>query len=584
MVQWSVKDMGGEMPRTDPRLLPPAMAEDAWNVDLQSGPLDGLGVPLLIKDLTAAPDPVMRAYRLPGPVVGDPDAWLPLPSPYSSCVRSPLANDQYRRVYWTSPGENAKWSTYDDIRNGWPPYDLGVIQPTAAYTPVVSASGGTAPDVVPWVSRSYLITFINSYGEESAPSPPSDPVDGASDGDWQIWVNGALPGPVAGRNYPGPITIRLYRTVVGQTSGAVYYQVRDFKISLGDVPPQPYHDTLLDSEIVGNLVLASTNWVNPPDNLDGMTVMPGGMLVGFTRNTVHFCEPDHPHAWPASYDQSLIFDIVGFGVWQQSLVALTLGTPAIGSGQMPSSFTFSGLQVPEPCISRGSIITDLMGVYYSSQNGLIMLNYMGMQNMTLQQVTRNIWLEEYKGASLIACRHRSQFLAINGGDHGFIIDYGEPRLGVIHIDPVSGADCVWNDPYDGSTFIINDKLVYRWDDPTAQAMTWRWRSKKFNLPKPTNIGAVQLWVSKEVTTAVAPPAPPMSTQDNSGLVLPDGVVCLFRLFADDEMIYEMPIIEPLQLLRPPSGLMAYEWQFEIVSCIAVYQVQLATTVKELQGA
>lgn len=104
MVSFVVKDFGGMIPRRDPRLLPDTMAESAINVDLAGGPLSGLPQPELVIDLTArATFPVRRAYRFPGPNPGDPDAWLPLPSEFSSVCPSPLANDTLHRVYWTNP-------------------------------------------------------------------------------------------------------------------------------------------------------------------------------------------------------------------------------------------------------------------------------------------------------------------------------------------------------------------------------------------------------------------------------------------------------------------------------------------------
>ena len=103
MTAFVVKDFGGTIPKADPRALPDNMAEEAINCDLANGPLDGLPAPELVKDLSAVSGTVRKAYRLPGPTSSDPDAWLPLPSEFSSVVRSPLANDTLHRIYWTNP-------------------------------------------------------------------------------------------------------------------------------------------------------------------------------------------------------------------------------------------------------------------------------------------------------------------------------------------------------------------------------------------------------------------------------------------------------------------------------------------------
>lgn len=584
MAAWVIKDFGGEIPRKDPRSLPDQMAEVALNCDLSSGPLDGLPIPQMIVDLSSSPGPVGKAYRIPGPNPGDPDVWLPLPSTYSSAVRSPLANDTLHRIYWSNPPDTAApgawWNTYARIAAGNTganaPYNLGFVTPDPGIVLTVTATGGTAPTAVPYVARSYLFTYIDQNNEESSPCNPSAVLDGASDGTWTITgLPTAAPGNPTGFNYPTVVSMRLYRTITGSTTGANFYQVADLPFGSAS-----YVDAALDTSVSNNNVLGSTSWLPPVPNLDGLTGFPGGMLVGFTGNTIHFCEPDQPNAWPAGYDQSLQYQIMGFGVWQNSLVVLTEGFPSSGAGTAPSNFTFSQVQVPEPCISRGSIITDLMGVYYASQNGLVMLNYFGMQNQTLSNFTKNDWLNEYQAQSIIACRHRAQYLALNGTGLGFLIDYTEPRMGVTHIDPGLPVTCVWNDVYTGNTYMIANKVVYLWDSPTTGGLNYRWRSKQFYLPQPISLGACQ--ISLETAVETPPPTSPPIT--DSSLVLPAGVNALFRLYGGPEgkhLLFTKVLDKARMIFRLPSGRKTFNWQCEIVGRVAVHSVELATTMKEL---
>jgi len=155
LVAFIVKDFGGEIPRREPRLLPDNMASRATNVDLASGPLNGLPQPELIIQLTA-PWPVRKAYRLPGPEPGDPEVWMPLPSEFSSVCHSPLANDTGHRIYWTnppgSPMAGAWWNTYDRLRAGGTgtnaPWNMGFIAPDPNSKLTVSVSGGSYPGQV----------------------------------------------------------------------------------------------------------------------------------------------------------------------------------------------------------------------------------------------------------------------------------------------------------------------------------------------------------------------------------------------------------------------------------------------------
>lgn len=606
MVAWAVTNMGGEIPKQDPRLLADNMAANAWNVDLVSGPLDGLPYPELIKDLSGVPGynsaTTKRAYRVPPPPgTAGADAWLCLPSQYACVVPSPLTNDTLHRIYWTVPGDRAYWSTYASILAGATPFELGFYSPylgtgnigTGAIKLGITVTGGTATVV----TRSYLYTFVDANGLESSPSLPTTQ-SGPSDGVWTmsnlnaIWTHTMTAAP--GRVFTPVKFIRVYRTVTSNTAGAAYYPTTDVYPDL-TFSIQPGHaytvtqtisdattDISPDAWIVGFSPLASAAWAPPPLGLDGLLQMPGGYMVGFTGNTLHFSEPYRPHAWPASYDLSLQYEIVALALWNQTLVVLTRGYPSTGQGTSPSSFTLSQVQVAEPCIDRGSVVTDLLGVYYGSQNGLVMLNYFGMQNQTLQTVDKKDWLIEFgMGGGVMACRHRAQYLGWKGaGKDGFIIDYSDQRLGVVWTDMLRTATAVWNDIYDGDTCFLAAGKVYRWDSQNTGAMPYRWRSKLFNLTQSVNLAACEITVDASLTDPAPTPPPGLSPIT----VVPNGANCQFRLWAEGRLIYDEPVTaQPQATFRLPSGFKAHEWQFEIVANVPVSKVKLATSMVELNG-
>lgn len=591
MVAWAVLNMGGEIPKQDPRLLADNMAAAAWNTDLVAGPLDSLPFPELVKDLTGMPgaDTAQRVYRLPAPDGVGSDAWLMLPSPYSSVVRSPLTHDSLHRVYWTNPGQGALWSTYARIIAGDTPYDLGFTAPDPTYTIIPDPIGGTTTGI-PQVVRSYLFTFIDESGAESSPCLPSFPTTGAPDADWQIiglpnGLGNPLPVAPAGKNFPPVKAIRLYRTITGANAGATYYRVADLTIAEITRDPYsvtPFHDTIRDTDLTGGLTLETAGWQQPPDGLDGLLAMPGGFMVAFKANTLYFSEPNRVHTWPAANDLAVQYDIVGLALWNQTLVILTKGFPSTGTGTSPSSMTLSQVQVPEPCIARGSIITDLLGVYYASQNGIVQLSYYGMQNQTLQTIDKPTWLQRFEpDKGLMACRHRSQYFArkVAGGD-AFIIDYSDARLGVVWTDTLRFATSLWNDPYDGETYFLANQHVYRWDSPNTPPMVYRWRSKVFNLIEPINLAACQITIDPSVLQPAlsGPGAPELAPFTK----LPVGINCLFRLFVGGHQLLELPIAAaPEAVFRLPSGYKTNQFQFEIVSRVPISKVKLATSMKEL---
>jgi hypothetical protein len=579
LVAWTIKAMGGMIPRTDDALLGDSQAVEAINCDLSSGSLVGLPEVSLIVDLSSTPGSVERAYRLPGPVdTTDPPIWLPLPSRYSSVVRSPIANDTGDRVYWTNPGDiHPWWTTYARLSAGQPAYNLGTLRPTQK--PVVSASGGDT--TVPEIERSYTYTYINLYGEESAPSPPSDVVAGAPDATWTVTnLPTAIPANPSDGNYPPIVTLRLYRTITSSQSGAQFYMVTDLAMPTSGT----YVDSVGDQNVANNGVLEAVGWENPPDYLDGLTSLPGGILVGFTGNTVHFCEPNRPHTWPIGYDQSVHYNIISLASWQQYLMVLTTGYPSTGSGNVPGNFILVQSQVPEPCISRGSVVTDLTAVYYASQNGLVQLSGYGIQNQTLLMVEKNDWLNRFHAESIIACRHRSQYLAINNTNSAFLVDYTEPRLGFGDLSTFQDVVCIWNDEYTGETMLCANKKIYLWDDPDTPHVTYRWRSKRFFTPVPISLGAAQVTLGTTVYDTF-PPGTPLLSNGDTTVVLPAGINAVFNLYAGPklDLIMTRNLVEQQEIFRLPKGFKAFDWQCEIVARVKISSIQLATTLAELKG-
>lgn len=588
MVAWAITHFAGMVPRLESRLLKPEQAEQATNCELRSGALAGFAAPAPVTiDPSLVNSGHRRAYRFPVPN-GTAETWLGLKSEYSSVVRSPLANDTLRRVYWTNPfaasgvaGDGVpEWSTYSAIESLLPTNHLGIVQPSTVSGPSAAVVGGTATPV----SRSYVYTFVNVYGEESAPSAPSAVTTGPPDGTWTITgMPTVAPANPAGIRYLQVWSLNLYRTVTGQSTGAQFFLVATFFFATS-APPVSYTDTTSDTLIVNNSTLGSTDWGNPPVGLDGLASLPGGMLAGFAGNTVYFCEPNRPHAWPVKYAQSLAHEIVGMGVWNQSLVVLTQGPPAVGTGTTPDNFTFAVVQAHEPCLSRGSVVVDLTGVYYASQNGLIRLSAEGAVSQTTDTIDDKTWRNTFQAANIVACRHRTRYLAINNTGAGFAIDLSDAT--VVNLDPFAGVVCVWNDEYNGDTYAMAGGVVYRWDRGAAN-LIYRWRSKQLYSTSPANLGACQILLDRTVEDTFSTTAPPLAGGDPS-LVLPGGVNAVFRLYAGQgtdvqRLVYTKNLTTRLEIFRLPSGYKNYEFQCEIVSRVKVYAVELASTMAELDS-
>src|SRR6185436_2553283 len=147
---------------------------------------------------------------------------------------------------------------------------------------------------------------------------------------------------------------------------------------------------------------------------------------------------------------------------------------------------------------------------------------------------KNEWLLRYHAKDLMAARHRSCFMAVNGTDTGFLVDYGEQRLAFQDLSYLKGVVCIWNDEYNGDTLMCAGGKIYEWDCPGEPPMIYRWRSKQFFTPMPMSLGAVQVELDPQVYTPVVEAPDPLDNGDPT-IDLPAGVNAKFNYYAGPQL-------------------------------------------------
>ena len=473
-----LEDFGGMIPRVSPRLLPPQAATLARNTKLLNGELRGFRAPREIADLTYEPFTVRRAYRIQynDQYYGAGEHWLAFDSRDVDVVRSPIVNDRFDRYYWAGDGR-PKYNTLSRILHGLDPYYLGIPAPITA--PTVTPPAGSDE------TRTYVVTFVSELGEEGAPSPYR-----LATGNAGTWALTNLPTVVADSANRVVTHKRIYRTVVGNNS-SLYYLVA--QVALSDTA---YNDTSNDDEVVLNNTLESTTWAEPPDDLEGFVAMPNGYLVGWKGRRLCFSEPYRPWAWPAEYELSTEFEIVGLCVWGSTLIIGTRSQPYIGQGVTPASFTMQKMDAIEPCLSRRGMVATVAGAYYPSINGLALVNSAGVQIVTQDILTKEEWAF-YNPADIFASQLGLQYIAFNSSNFGFVFNPTEPKTKLIELDRFQQVVGVETDRYTGNVNLIMADRVYDWDPENVERLWWRWRSKEFHLPKQANFGAVKIKFNTE---------------------------------------------------------------------------------------
>ena len=205
--------------------------------------------------------------------------------------------------------------------------------------------------------RAYLVTWVNGYGEEGPPSDPTTVFSVTPD----ITVNfSSFPTETLnGANDYWITKMRLYRT---DANGNWRYVT---ELAYGT---QTYADSKLDGDL--GEILPTEGWYAPPDNMKGLTMMPGGCFIGFYGKTVLGSKPYVPYAYPYENRVQVDQNIVGLVCTAAGVVVLTEGNPSLLIGTDPSSWAVVKLEIPQSCTNAQSIVD--MGDYglFASPDGL----------------------------------------------------------------------------------------------------------------------------------------------------------------------------------------------------------------------
>lgn len=622
----------GAIPRVSDRLLPPMAASELSNTKLLQGELRGYRILVEEADFSAgAVSPVRRAYRIPDTPT---DSYLTFDTRDVDIIRSPLVNDVWDRYFWTGVGTLPQMNSAANIKAGQVngPYLLGVPGPGTGPTVTPPPGDGESDE-----TRAYVYTFVSEFGEESQPSPPTL-VTGDGGIPWQISnIASTISGETsrAFQGHQGQAVVKIYRTVPGNASTSFFY--------VGEVNygVTSYEDNEANDTVASNSLLESTTWAPPVSSMEGFVVMPNGYLVGWSGRRLLFSEPYRPHAWPAEYELSTEFEIIGLGVVGGTLVVGTESQPYFGQGVSPASFTTQKVDAVEPCLSRRGVVSTTAGVLYPSINGLVLANSSGVRVITEDLFTKEEW-SEWLPDRLYAAQLGVQYIAFNGPSTGFVLDPKEPAARFVPLTGFNDIEGIETDRYTGNVALLSKDRIWEWDsESTTQRMPWRWQSKMYQTPKPLNFGAARLQFitggvefgyeirakylpyNTSLMTAIASQPGSLARLNtingqvlggspawNTGLVAgwsdaeirqPLGGSLIYPIAqlsaqnntvrvlvhvdyqnGERKTVFDRTIVTE-DIFRLPTGFKSDLWQIELIGNTTVYSLQIAETPKQLAG-
>ncbi|USE38672.1 hypothetical protein [Endozoicomonas sp. SCSIO W0465] len=298
-------------------------------------------------------------------------------------------------------------------------------------------------------------------------------------------------------------------------------------------------------------ILETIGWVAPPNNLQGIVVLPGGVAVGFSGKELMFSEPYHLYAWPAAYRLTVEYEIQSLAVAANSVIITTDGYPYVAFGTEPSAMTMERLDTAHACISKRSMVDMGDMALYASPDGLVRVAGGRADLMTRNIINPEDWRQRFRPDTIHACFHDGRYFgfyghAANGGGFIFSPDSGTfTELGTY-------ADACYRDLQDDSLYLAIGDTIKAWDKGT-ELMPYRWRSKVFQ-GKPAAFTSARI-MADSYTNLV------------------------FRVFRDEQQVLELPVTSD-RGFRLPAG-RGSRWQFELAGTDTVTAVIVASSMAEL---
>lgn len=555
-MQIKVANFLGEFPRIDSTKLKDAASAQAVNVDVTSGvlrPFYAMDLKQQLNNIGAETKTIHR-YKF-----ANVEGFFQF-SDHVDIAYSPIADDQYRRVYWSGDSRDNGHLLYSytpALTQGlnhnpsiW--YRVGIPAPTQPALLESKTTEYTEEELedLSDEARIYVYTYVSETGEESAPSPASALIYSPHDKS-TVTLNNLITDTEAstGRFIKYK---RIYRSMTNSNGDADLYFAAQIESSAST-----FVDSLAGNELNTNDPLPTKTWDVPRLNMKGLGVTPKGVNYAFMEKIACFSHPYHPYAWSRDYEVTLQYDIVAMGHYENYIVCATTGTPYLISGYNPSSSTVDELPINEPCVSKRSMVSMTTCVCYASPNGIVMAYGATAKLVSDSFFDKDTWTA-LKPESIHAVEHRGKYLFFydNGVERGaYIFDPLQIDFGIVRLD-IWFKSATRQHQTEELFFLGENEDVYQFNDTAEVKKAYTWKSKLFDIGG----DGVRLLCASVIANQY---------DDITLNIYCDGV-----LFHTRQVTSRKPF-------RLPNHSNRYEWQFEVISTANVREISLAQSMLEL---
>ena len=464
-MQATISSFGGIVPRQPDHALANYQAETAHNCRLRRGTLEAWREPCKAADAVAkAKTPYVYGC-----------CYLSFPQVLEACEIGPdwpelfvTGRSEYPERGLRSNGCCMEW------------FRLGVPAPLTP--PSASGTESCGRDSS---ARAYLYTYVNRWGEESAPSPASDVIT-VQDGSAVTVTGIAIPPEGC-----GIVGANIYRAATGarDADGKVQKPLSGW-LFVGQVkfPKTSFSDSILDAGL--GMALDTEGDSPPPDGLRNICAVEGlARLAGTEGNRVYLSANLQPWNWPRKYELTLDWDVVHMKCVDQRLYVTTGSTPYVidVSGCDDTKCTpvmESGLPLPDiSCGSSASAIATPFGLIYSSPLGAALLQPSAQWTiLTKKWFTPEQWRQLKPETARFA--YWQTFLFIVTDAASFVLNIDGDTLNDMkgaELTTISDAPVSMCSAPTGELVLLEDGELRLWDMGNARRK-YLWRSRELTGP------------------------------------------------------------------------------------------------------
>ena len=601
----SVTDFKGMQPKISSVALPKANSQLSNNVFYGSGSL----VPIKEAAVEQLVDPT-KTYKTiyKFDTTASTYKWLYWENDVE-LARDPIYKDTYNRTCITGLSDVPRIA--DTVTLGGATeittsnsYKLGLAIPGTPTLTIGGSGTGTAE------SRAYVIAYSRKWTDGKIDDGAwSNPAVNTSGGALYIDVLtgqtvsvGSIPDAPTGY---GITDINIYRSATGTTT-AQFQLVTSFNIALakaGSVAGVTWNSgtgmfTYVDSILSINLGATAFNqlWIAPPATMRGIISMNNGVLAGFANNYVYFCEPYQCHAWPDKYRVAIDKNVIGLGSFGNTLVICTDGEPYLISMSAPASAVAYPIKENAPCVAGSGIVSFRDGVMYPSYNGFMVINSNGIANTT-QTIADSVNISDFNIESMRSAgmdtTYYGAYIDKNNQHKILILDMLHPEYGFSICD--SPCTAIYADRMQSTLYVVrsfsSSKQAIAKYNKTTTPLKMQWRSKRFATDDDTismsaarvrfGSGATstfQTYTDEDLNNSIN--NRPFNYGAINGPTDLSTTEVVFNFYVDGTMVFSKAVTSS-SAFRLPAGKVGHYFEFEVASTSPIYEVDVATSMKDL---